>query len=204
MQGRAIGPAEKNCQNKAKNRNIVIRDIHRQYAPGILLRDFDVAYSLLMLFWCDTSFVVGWSKLPILPGLEPGIPWFVVRCLIHWATGPKKFEKNEKVSLTKYANLREIIIKLLICATGVRCVVARCRKKQKKAKNRNICICARFRQYAPGSYIDFSNAFFNARNSFLTSFYLHTWLVKTSDPARTRTWNPLIRSQMPYPLGHRT
>ena len=22
------------------------------------------------------------------------------------------------------------------------------------------------------------------------------------DPARTRTWNPLIRSQMPYPLGH--
>ena len=50
MQGRAIGPAEKNCQNKAKNRNIVIRDIHRQYAPGILLRDFDVAYSLLMLF----------------------------------------------------------------------------------------------------------------------------------------------------------
>ena len=24
----------------------------------------------------------------ILPGLEPGIPWFVVRCLIHWATGP--------------------------------------------------------------------------------------------------------------------
>ena len=24
-----------------------------------------------------------------------------------------------------------------------------------------------------------------------------------NDPARTRTWNPLIRSQMPYPLGHR-
>ena len=23
-----------------------------------------------------------------------------------------------------------------------------------------------------------------------------------SDPARTRTWNPLIRSQMPYPLGY--
>ena len=22
------------------------------------------------------------------------------------------------------------------------------------------------------------------------------------DPARTRTWNPLIRSQMPYPLGY--
>lgn len=26
---------------------------------------------------------------------------------------------------------------------------------------------------------------------------------KKPDPARTRTWNPLIRSQMPYPLGHR-
>ena len=23
-----------------------------------------------------------------------------------------------------------------------------------------------------------------------------------SDPTRTRTWNHLIRSQMPYPLGH--
>ena len=23
------------------------------------------------------------------------------------------------------------------------------------------------------------------------------------DLARTRTWNPLIRSQMPYPLGHK-
>ncbi len=29
------------------------------------------------------------------------------------------------------------------------------------------------------------------------------WKRKKSDPARTRTWNPLIRSQMPYPLGHR-
>ena len=26
---------------------------------------------------------------------------------------------------------------------------------------------------------------------------------KMNDPARIRTWNPLIRSQMPYPLGHR-
>ena len=25
---------------------------------------------------------------------------------------------------------------------------------------------------------------------------------KLRDPARIRTWNPLIRSQMPYPLGH--
>ena len=26
---------------------------------------------------------------------------------------------------------------------------------------------------------------------------------KKIDPARIQTWNPLIRSQMPYPLGHR-
>ena len=26
---------------------------------------------------------------------------------------------------------------------------------------------------------------------------------KNIDPGRTRTCNPLIRSQMPYPLGHR-
>ena len=26
---------------------------------------------------------------------------------------------------------------------------------------------------------------------------------KNFDPGRTRTCNPLIRSQMPYPLGHR-
>ena len=31
------------------------------------------------------------------------------------------------------------------------------------------------------------------------------WVKKRvkNDPARIRTWNPLIRSQMPYPLGHR-
>ena len=28
------------------------------------------------------------------------------------------------------------------------------------------------------------------------------YLREKNDPARTRTWNPLIRSQMPYPLGH--
>ena len=27
---------------------------------------------------------------------------------------------------------------------------------------------------------------------------------ETLDPGRNRTCNPLIRSQMPYPLGHRT
>ena len=29
-----------------------------------------------------------------------------------------------------------------------------------------------------------------------------TEILKIHDPARIRTWNPLIRSQMPYPLGH--
>ena len=27
-------------------------------------------------------------------------------------------------------------------------------------------------------------------------------MILKTDPARIRTWNPLIRSQMPYPLGH--
>ena len=29
-------------------------------------------------------------------------------------------------------------------------------------------------------------------------------IEEKGDPARIRTWNPLIHSQMPYPLGHRT
>ena len=29
-----------------------------------------------------------------LPGLEPGIPWFVVRCLIHWATRPRHISER--------------------------------------------------------------------------------------------------------------
>ena len=32
----------------------------------------------------------------------------------------------------------------------------------------------------------------------------HSEEDKKFDPGRTRTCNPLIRSQMPYPLGHRT
>ena len=33
--------------------------------------------------------------------------------------------------------------------------------------------------------------------------YVFVELSKNVDPGRTRTCNPLIRSQMPYPLGHR-
>ena len=134
MQGRAIGPVEKTCKIRSKNAISPIAIFSANMRRELVSRfRMDFSYWIWPLSW-HLNFILGWSKLPILPGLEPGIPWFVVRCLIHWATGPKKFEKNEKVSLTKYANLREIIIKLLICATGVRCVVARCRKKQKKGQ----------------------------------------------------------------------
>ena len=34
------------------------------------------------------------------------------------------------------------------------------------------------------------------------NFFLCLFLQKSNDPARTRTWNLLIRSQTPYPLGH--
>ena len=34
-------------------------------------------------------------------------------------------------------------------------------------------------------------------------FKLRKAVRKRFDLARTRTWNPLIRSQMPYPLGHK-
>ena len=36
----------------------------------------------------------------------------------------------------------------------------------------------------------------------LSAFELLYSRGKKIDPARIRTWNPLIRSQMPYPLGH--
>ena len=134
MQGRAIGPVEKNRQNKVKNRKIVNRDFQRQYAPGTCIAFSYGFFVLNMAFSWDSSFVAGWSKLPILPGLEPGIPWFVVRCLIHWATGPKKLEKNEKVSLTKSANLREIVIAWPIYTIWVRCKVARSAGQKKLSK----------------------------------------------------------------------
>ena len=40
--------------------------------------------SMMLMAWA--VFVV--EKVLILAGLEPAIPWFVVRCLIHWATRP--------------------------------------------------------------------------------------------------------------------
>ena len=38
--------------------------------------------------WCLKSPDIFAKKSLILAGLEPAIPWFVVRCLVHWATGP--------------------------------------------------------------------------------------------------------------------
>ena len=38
--------------------------------------------------WCLKSPDTFAKKSLILAGLEPAIPWFVVRCLVHWATGP--------------------------------------------------------------------------------------------------------------------
>ena len=37
----------------------------------------------------------------------------------------------------------------------------------------------------------------------LVPLVLNIFIDKNIDPGRTRTCNPLIRSQMPYPLGHR-
>ena len=37
---------------------------------------------------------------------------------------------------------------------------------------------------------------------YLSACFPSVTLRKIIDPARIRTWNPLIRSQMPYPVGH--
>ena len=39
-------------------------------------------------------------------------------------------------------------------------------------------------------------------DSDILSAFKFLCLGKKIDPARIRTWNPLIRSEMPYPLGH--
>ena len=39
------------------------------------------------------------KKISTLAGLEPAIPWFVVRCLIRWATGPLPLQCLEMSSL---------------------------------------------------------------------------------------------------------
>ena len=38
--------------------------------------------------WSAVTFWLPEEKKTTPPGFEPGIPWFGVRCLIHWATGP--------------------------------------------------------------------------------------------------------------------
>ena len=43
---------------------------------------------------------------------------------------------------------------------------------------------------------------FTMNDFYNMSVFNFTSRGKEIDPARIRTWNPLIRSQMPYPLGH--
>ena len=45
------------------------------------------------------------------PGLEPGIPWFVVRCLIHWATGPDAIRPRGRshASTTPYPQQKTLL-----------------------------------------------------------------------------------------------
>ena len=130
--------------------------------------------------WCKSSWdsciscglIFGRSKLPILPGLEPGIPWFVVRCLIHWATRP--------------CQVRDFM-------TGVEGVTrvtlwSPCRRSTPRTSLYSQLTWARTGILSVG-----------IRRSL---FKLWKAVRKRFDLARTRTWNPLIRSQMPYPLGH--
>ena len=47
-----------------------------------------VACKIFFMKWEHLDFRFPPKGFLILAGLEPAIPWFVVRCLIHWATGP--------------------------------------------------------------------------------------------------------------------
>ena len=50
-------------------------------------RSFSLLLSLNL--YCNSNKKLGkYIKGLILAGLEPAIPWFVVRCLVHWATRP--------------------------------------------------------------------------------------------------------------------
>ena len=40
-------------------------------------------------------------------------------------------------------------------------------------------------------------------NATMDEVKINATTIKKTDPARIRTWNLLIRSQTPYPLGHR-
>ena len=53
------------------------------------------------------------EKLSTLPGLEPGIPWFVVRCLIHWATRPYCLPRQNRDWTARKARGSRTLIKLI-------------------------------------------------------------------------------------------
>ena len=52
-----------------------------------------------------------WTKRLTLAGLEPAIPWFVVRCLIRWATGPFYFS-NVRLRILRPCNHRNNLCSL--------------------------------------------------------------------------------------------
>ena len=161
--------------------------------------------SFMSLIW--PPFLVWEKKLCATPpGFEPGIPWFVVRCLIHWATGPS----------------------WNVCVFIYSLFMVRVISRSRRLRN-HLCFSPLSSLSCFPFFLDFTKAKRRRRLLFIFSIFLcffcvllkitttdHmesfmsliwppflVWEKKTMrDPARTRTWNPLIRSQMPYPLGH--
>ena len=136
------------------------------------------------------------------PGFEPEIPWFVVRCLIHWATGPPW-----KVCVIIYSLLE------------VR-VISRSGRLRYHPFFNSLSSLSCFPLFLDFSKQSGRDDIYSVFESFFFFFVLlkitKTVHVETShltvncffgkkklrDFARIRTWSPLIRSQMPYPLGH--
>ena len=76
------------------------------------------AYTPRRCSFLSTILQIGYfdKMFSILPGLEPGIPWFVVRCLIHWATGPLAYSIKFIVCLYTVKKFEE---KTFLAATGI-------------------------------------------------------------------------------------
>lgn len=54
---------------------------------------FHAEHSYWLILQQKLIILITFSCMPLksanMPGLKPGIPWFVARCLIHWTTRPK-------------------------------------------------------------------------------------------------------------------
>ena len=112
-------------------------------------------------------------------------PWFVVRCLIHWATGPYiMFEHIDLMWIDQCKKKRDFLFRW---------------EQLFKTKTKNffltrLMLIKEIR--TESKHLAFTMNDFN----FLGA--CNFTRGNKIDPARIRTWNPLIRSQMPYPLGH--